>query len=340
VPSPIDFYSQSQDREALNNPEKWFVRNRWLKHARRRLDKVSKGFVKFFTLPGVEGFDVRLFKLYGLLKTTATGFDPESLAYCEEIAERYTRIGNLLANARRFNGSYESLVGVGISGFTARADQWFPFDVINLDFSGPGFNQPGRNTSRTAEALLKTFKLQKSKRSSFSLFITIPANPVWNDESGKRQLEQCLRTNLTDNQTREFTRAFNDRYPKVQQDPSPAYRAMPYHEFLLITVPKLVIKYGLDEWFVVVCEEKLTYIGEGHTTKMVSFCFECEYVGLPDGYGGQPQTLQLHQYSENVANILRTPNTDINRVLASHPKLRRKYVSIRDEARKCYGTKL
>lgn len=338
--SSVPPYSQSQDRESFNNPEKWFVRYRWLEYTLRRRKKISKDFIKFFTLPGVECFDIRLFKHYGLLKVTATGFE-DSVAYCEENRERYTRIGNLLPNARRSPDSYEDFVGVGIAGFTGRADRWFPFDVINLDFSGPGFDQPGRNTSRTAEAILKTFKLQKSKRYSFSFFITIPANPLWDSLSGKRQLQQCLETNLADSATQEFTNAFRRKYSRYQVRSSQAYATMNYHEFLLITVPKLVIKYGLDEWFVVSCEEKLTYVGEGHTTRMVSFCFECEYVGLPNGYGGRPQTAVLHEkYAKNVPNIIKKPYTDINQLFAAHPKLREKYNRIKTEGRNHYGTKL
>jgi hypothetical protein len=337
MPFSSPAYQHYQDREALNNPEKWYVRYLWLKYAEERRKKASKDFIKFLTLPGAECFDIRLFKQQGLLKTTATGFDPEHVAFCERDPERYARIGNLLPQARRFNGSYETLMGVGTSGFTRTADRWFPFDVINLDFSGPGFNQPGSSTSRTADAILKTFKLQKSKRSAFSLFITLAANPVWNDVTGKRQLEQCLKSNLTAGSHPEFAKEFITRYPKALAIGSPTYQNMQYHEFLLVTVPKLIIKYGSEEWFLVICQEKVAYIGEGHSTRMVTFCFECEFIGLPAGYGGNPRSRQLASgYETNTLNALKKQETDVNRLFSLDGGLKKTYCDIRDNARTLY----
>lgn len=339
MPLSSPAYQHDQDREALNNPEKWYIRYLWLKHAKERCNKVGRGFIKFFTLPGVECFDIRLFKREGLLKTTDTGFDPESVAFCESTPERYARIADLLPQVRRYPGSYEDLLGVGMPGFTERADRWFPFDVINLDFSGPGFNQPGRNTSKTADAIKKTFRLQKSKRSSFSIFITLPANPLRDDESGKRQLEQCLKTNLTGRRHPEFAKEFAIRFPATQRSGDPMYRILQYHEFLLIAVPKLVIKYGTEEWFLVTCQEKVTYRGEGHSTRMVSFCFQCEFIGLHDGYGSDPQGRKLaNGYETNILTALTTQETDVNRLFSSDAELKGNYCKIRDNARKLYDT--
>jgi hypothetical protein len=333
-------YSVQLDREAFNNPEKWYVRHIWRQIAERRAQKIPKDHIKLLTLPGVECFDIRLLNEYGLIKTTASGFDPDGLAFCEEVPERFTRISNLLPNARRFRGTYESLIGVGRASYTGTADRWFPFDVINLDFSGPGFKQPDRSTSKTAEALLKTFRLQKAKKGSFSFFLTLPADPYMNDVSGKSELEKCLRDNLHQNEN-DFSQLFYSKYPQIRGNSRPAYKTMHYSDFLLITVPKIIIKYGSTEWFRVECTKKMTYVGEGHTTRMVSFCFECEYIGLLEGYGKSPRMDELKKgYVQNVMKIMIEPNLDINTYLDSRKETRKELSRIRDEARELFGKRL
>jgi hypothetical protein len=331
-------YSHAADQESFNNPQKWFVRYRWLIHAKRRAKKNGRGTLKLLTLPGVECFDVRLLYDNNLLDVSPTGFK-NCVAYCEINYERFARIGNLLPNALRLHDSYENTIGVGRLGFSSRADRWFPFDIINLDFTGPGFRQPGKDASTTAEAILKTFRLQKIKRCSFSLFLTLPADPRNDTYQGKQELATCLNENLAAEQTQEFTQLFRSKYPLYNRNSPHPYDTINYHDFLLVTVPKIIIKFGIDEWFQVCCEEKMTYVGEGHQTRMVSFCFTCEYIGRPPGYGGTPRTEDMN-YPSDIARMIRKKVIDINQLFESNTQLYQKYSRIRDAARAVFGKKI
>lgn len=332
-------YSQTTDREFYNNPEKWYIRYRWLLHAKRRLRNTGKTHLKVFTLPGTECFDVRLFKENEIIEANSTGFNG-NLAFCEKEKERFAVIGNLLPNSNRFLGSYEDFVGWNSPNSSTKAAQWFPFDLINLDFTGPGFHQMRGDKSRVAQSILKTFQLQKYCGSSFSLFLTLSANPRHDDNNGKVQLQQCLDDNLASDSV--FRNKFLNKYNDYDETSHSAYTFLAYHDFLLVTVPKIIIKYGNQEWFTVVCEDKLTYVGEGHTTRMVSFCFDCKYVGLnPTGYGGTPQHVVLQtQYAKNTRDILNRPSKDVNQLFLVFPRLKNKYVHIKETSKNFYGEAL
>lgn len=314
----------SEDNRIYNTAEKWFMRAKWLDFALNRKKTNKKKFIRLLTLTSIKAYDINFLCEKGLIQTTATGYLPESIAFCERDPERFTRIRNNLPGARAYQGTFEEFVGAGSIGFTDRARKWFPFDVINLDFSGPMFRHKGRNTSIVVDAISKMFMMQGFTKQSFTLFLSLPAVKRWDDEVGKKQLSDCLNVNLTSKETTKFKEAFEQKYRSKGINR--------YYEFLLVTVPKIIIKYGQSQNFDVGCLGRYTYIGESATTKMVSFIFDCEYRGLPNGYGGEnPASILARVYPDRVLKIIEQDYVDINKIFEENPEIKKQYIAYKKE---------
>jgi len=313
----MNSYIGSEDDKVYNTSEKWFVREKWAHYALIRKDRNKREFIRLLTLTSIKAYDIIFLSKKGLIQTTDTGYSPESVAFCEKNPERYTRIYNCLPGARGYQGTFEEFVGAGNIGFTDRAKKWFPFDVINLDFSGPMFRHEDSNTSKVMDAILKMFMIQEFTKQSFTLFLSVPAVKKWDDETGRKQLSDCLSVNLTSQETTKFKEAFEQKYPSKQINS--------YYQFLLVTVPKIIIKYGQSKNFDVDCLDRFTYIGENAQTKMVSFIFDCEYKGLPNGYGGEnPASVLAKVYPDRVLKTITQNYIDINRVFEEQSEIKKK----------------
>lgn len=311
----MKFYIGLEDDRVYNTSEKWFVREQWVNFALKRRDKNKRKFIRLLTLTSIKTFDIILFSKNGLIQTTETGYSSESIAFCERDNEVFTRIYNNLPGARAYRGTFEEFVGAGSIEFSNPAKKWFPFDVINLDFSSPMFRQKERNTSKVMDAISKMFMFQDFTKQSFTLFLSLPAIEKGDDDAGKKQLSDCLNVNLTSEETIKFKEAFEQKYPFKQIDF--------YYQFLLVAVPKIIIKYGQSKNFDVDCLDEYTYIGENARTKMVSFIFDCEYKGLPNGYGGDnPASILARVYPDRVLKIITHNYIDINKMFKEQPAIK------------------
>jgi len=321
--TPEGYFVRSEEDEIYNTPEKWYVRDKWAKHALERKKKNHRDFIRLLTLTSTKCYDVKFFRDNELLLMTEVGYAPESVTFCEHNNERYVLIRNRLPGARDFFGDLEYFVGAGSPGFTSRAQRWFPYDVINLDFTKPGFRQKGKKTSIMMDTVSKIFMIQGFKKQSFTLFLTLPAIRKGNDMTGKRQLNECLNSNLGGKYSK-FEDNFLKKYPGGK---FPSYR-----EFLLVVVPKLIIRYGQGENFDIQCQEKYTYIGKGAKAVMITFIFECEYVGLSNGYGGEnPADILARIYPTRILEIIERGYEDINKKFTQDPCLKGKYSQLTDK---------
>lgn len=315
---PKEHFVRSEEDEIYNTPEKWYVRDKWAKYALKRKEKNKREFIRLLTLTSTKCYDVEFFRDNGLLQMTGTGYAPESVTFCECNHERYVLIRNKLPGARDFFGELEYFVGSGTPSFTVRAQKWFPYDVVNLDFTKPGFKHKGKKTSAMADTISKILIIQGFKKQSFSLFLTLPAIKSGNDVSGIKELNNCLTSNL-EGKYSEFEDNFFRKYPQAK---FPSYR-----EFLLVVVPKLIIRYGQSENFDVQCQERCTYIGKGAKAVMITFIFDCEYVGLPDGYGGaNPADILAEKYPKRILEIIKREYEDINKKFVQDKQLEEKYL--------------
>lgn len=256
---------EKDDERLFSTPQKWYVRKLWLKYCKARRDRSNQSFIRILTLTCTQIYEVKLLLDNHLLILTDSGaFDSRCLAFCELSNHRFALIQKALPGAKYFKGRFEDLVGAGRVGYSGKVDSWFPFDVVNLDINGSIL---GRD-SRVLDAIRKLFMIQKIRNKSFTLFLTICSVQEGDDEGSINELREFLRKNLDDN---EISSKFLEKYPNgtIQE----------YHEFQSTAIPKKIIEYGFSEGFDVVCSEKLTYVGEGLSTRMVSLVFECEYLG-------------------------------------------------------------
>ena len=311
-----DKYKRTEEDQIYNSPQKWFVREKWVQNAVNRKRTNGRDFIRFLTLTSTKIYDIEFFRENELIATTKTGYNPESITFCEYVPERYARIQNRLPGARAFLGSFEQFVGAGDLGQSNRASKWFPYDVINLDFTRPCFNQKGKKTSHAMDAIEKVFDLQKLKKQSFSFFLTLPALKSGDDSTGISKLNDCLSSNLR-NEYGELKDKILEKYPRKK---FPSYR-----EFLLFMVPKLIIRYGQNFTFDVICQERYTYIAEGAKAVMITFIFDCEYVGLPNGYGGEnPSDILAESYPLRIMDLLEKEFENINEKFERDVRLKEK----------------
>ena len=318
--TPHEPFLSSEEDQIYNSPEKWHVRTKWVHYASRRKERSGKNYINLLTLTSAKCYDIKLFQQEGLLLTTDTGYAPESVTFCECNSERYVLIRNSLPGAQDFGGKIEDFVAAGSAHLTPRAQRWFPYDVVNLDFTTPGFRQKGEKTSITMQTISKIFTIQRLKSHSFTLFVTLPAIEHGNDVTGKTELTNCLNNNL-DGSYPNFEKNFLQKYPE---------KAFPdYREFLLVIVPKLIIKYGQSENFDTKCLERCSYINEGARTVMVTLIFDCEFIGLNGGYGSKnPAEILAELYQPRILEILEHDFEDINARFAKEPELRQHYLDL------------
>lgn len=305
-------YMRRHDKDIFNTVNKAYIRKRWIEYSMGRKRKCSRDYLKVFTLSGVDCRDVRCFLENGLLKVGKTGFEEDTLTFCENITERYVLIKNALPGARSYKGDYKDFIGKRSIGFSSKADDFFPFDIINLDFTGPGFSHSNYGTSNTMNSIRKTLEAQKGKRQSFTLFLTLTAEKHLDNEQGIRALNRCISEN--NRSYVDFKDAYDSRFPEGD------YKS--YQDYIHLGVSKIIIKWGAENSFDVILKECLTYIGGGqNNNRMMCFIFDCEYVGLPNSYEGTPPPID-EIYLSRIITILENDLIDVDTLISSDSSLK------------------
>jgi hypothetical protein len=60
---------------------------------------------------------------------------------------------------------------------------------------------------------------------------------------------------------------------------------------------------------------------------MITFVFDCEYIGLPSGYGGaNPADILAKRYPKRILEILEREYEDINEKFTGDPQLEKRYL--------------
>lgn len=328
-----DYFSKRTDEEIFNTPQKRFIRREvWSHYATRRKDKGHLRFIRYLTFPAVGCYDVKILKELNLIDTIEIDGVTKyrSVGFCEKDVEKFALIQEKLPGARYYKGRYEELVGAYGEVIPDKAQKWFPFDVINLDFTSPLFSS---DRNRVTEAIKRTFEIQKLKYNSFTLFLTLPAREDGDITEGKEKLDENLRTNLRNSNLAEFRTKFLEKYPGINLE-NKIYQQMVYAEYLLISIPKMIISIGSGEMFLISCNERFSYIGDHYDgrrndTVMVKFVFECEYVGRRNGLTGQdPIYLLAREYPRRILDFFDQNPIDINRMFESNVELKTRYCDL------------
>jgi hypothetical protein len=227
-------------RRSYEDPKKHFVRvNGWIPAARARLRKNKRHTLRYFTLCGEKAIDVLHLKREKLVLHDGRGY-PE-LVFCEQDKSIYTSIDRLLRYYKRgFNCALEDIAS------QPQYDEVFPFDVINLDLTRSCFPKREPPTSSTMKTISRMIQLQKG--TDFDFFVTFRAERSAESTDAIDILLRNMERNLQSNPDlrKEFLSA-------AGVEPSALLR-QDYIKFILKTFPKLIIRYGHDNNYLVRCE--------------------------------------------------------------------------------------
>ncbi|MFA4934411.1 MAG: hypothetical protein WC568_01120 [Candidatus Methanoperedens sp.] len=329
-----DYFSRRTDEEIFNTPQKRFIRREvWSYYAIRRKDKGHLRFIRYLTFPAVGCYDVKILKELNLIDTIdidgVTKY--RSVGFCEKDDEKFALIQEKLPGARYYKGRYEELVGAYGEVIPDRVLKWFPFDVINLDFTSPLFSSEKKKVTK---AIKRTFEIQKIMYNSFTLFLTLPARGDGDLEDGKEKLNENLKNNLINLDMIEFRQKFLEEFPEMDINKK-IYNQMDYVDFLLISIPKMIVGMGTEDMFDVKCNERFSYIGDhydgkgGNKTLMVKFVFECEFVGRKDGVTGKnPIYFLSKEYPKNILSFFTQSPININQMFESKKEIKSQYCNL------------
>jgi len=243
--SPKDVKKAFEVRSSYEDPKKHFVRvNGWLPAARMRLKKNRRTHLRYFTLCGQRAIDVLHLRREGLLRHDGRGY-PE-LVFCEEDRNTYTQIDRLLRVYKRgFLCPLEKIAD------EPEFESVFPFDIINLDLTRSCFPKREPPTSSTIKSIARMIESQKGI--NFDLFITFRAESA----AENKEAIQILRRNMEQNFKR--NPELEDVFLKVTHAEPAQLVSQDYVSFIMKCFPKLIIRYGYDNDYLVHCDQEYKY---------------------------------------------------------------------------------
>lgn len=211
----------------------------WVPYAEKRLktirqkDKDYPG-LKYFTLCGGAAIDI--FQLYKAGLIVHNGLRFPGVTFCEVKEQSFIDAKNCLSKTLGFPERFEDAILKD-----AKFRKTFPYDVLNLDFTGVVF--PGKKPyPDTLIALEQIFELQAGR--AFTLFLTLRADQSRENPEAVKDLIGIVRDNLTQKGM------YESQFNKIVTT-SPEVLAEKEHlRFLLIAVPKLVLSYAIKDGYV------------------------------------------------------------------------------------------
>jgi hypothetical protein len=233
-----DSLKAREDRRRRNatsyrDVDKHFVRlDGWLP-AFEKYAKKKQGAVSYLTLCAKQAIDIRYFRSKGLLvHETEDGFYP-TVAFVEKDPEDYSIIAESLGSARlSLLGTLEDIVlrPLDFPEQHSALRKCFPFDVLNLDFTGNVIPANDAPYSTTTKLLSKLLELQRdSDASEWHLFLTFRARLTETNKEANKTLLAIIANNLENDAAKA---AYGDRLaPASLIDQA-------YAEFLRIGIAK------------------------------------------------------------------------------------------------------
>ncbi len=266
------------------DPVKHFVRRHgWVSAARDRLQKAreeGREYLKYFTLCAEKAIDVHLF---GIIENLVEydGRRYPGVVFCEYHTETYELIAATLGGTRGFLAEFESLVLDQDSQISKDFYLELPFDIYNLDFTSWCFPRGDPPFSRTWDAIVTLIQALGSLQyqQGFDMFLTFRAKRSEENKEAIRALKDNFREHRREHGW--FDEVFLASYG---YDLGPLLHR--YHEFLLLTLPKLLGRFGADAGFQVACTHRLYYPRpsvQNTQYHIVSFGLSFDWVGKDTG---------------------------------------------------------
>ena len=226
---------------------------------RRRNDGVDRP-LKYFTLPGPNASDIGLLAQTNILNRTSEGFPYVTI--CDE-----TSAEQVQANLGRFQGVSSLSFHKAVKWPKGELCPFFPFDVINLDFSGALITR-GSDRIKALKQIIGIRSIIRLQRGQgFLLLLTASAD----DELARDKLEEFLVNNL--NEEDEFKNVYLERFNVLNPEPfMEDYRAL-----VQVVLPKLIALLARDFGYKVFQHFIAKY--DRLTHKMICHSLEFEFLG-------------------------------------------------------------
>lgn len=312
---PQEVFDLSRD------PVKHYVRiHGWVNMARQRLTKLRNMGIqreyglRYFSLCGKDGIDIFLFKREELIQDDGRGFP--SVFYCELYYANFAEVKPMLGRTQGARRTFEDLVHQ--RWFKDRVKK-YPFDVVNLDFSGSCFPWQDHPFSRTLKAIYSLIALQKGY--AFDLFVTFKALRSAENEEAIQELVANMERNF------DQLNGVEERF-RVRFNVSPReLREGDYGQFLLATFPKIIFGFGSNQGFRVGCPQKFLYRRSPPSPKpayqIVKFLFSLEPVDVGQSFSVESRRLEVltRSYQEAILTDLGTTPIDVDREFQDNPQL-------------------
>ncbi len=191
--------------------------------------------MRLFTLCGEDALDVQLFANEGLITADARGYP--DVSWCEGSQETASVLRAKLGRVRRsYFGRLEDLAKGGTFA------KWFPFDMVNLDFTSRPFPRSQPPFNSTWDVVKSVLQEQSRNQTGFELFLTFNADRDPANEEAVHQLVNVVEDNFS---SREWAR---EAFLETADGASPAdLSCQEYDKFLLLALPKFLARLAADE---------------------------------------------------------------------------------------------
>src|SRR5229473_950133 len=213
--------------------------------------------VHYLTLCAKDAIDVRYFRIKGVLEYDAKQKAYPTVSFIEREAQDYAVIAESLGTAKLgINGDLEAILirPDENASNSAKLRKSFPYDIVNLDFTGEVVREGDPPYSQTIRAIEKIIELQHGANCpSWHMFLTFRACPETANHEADQELRFIIENNLQNAQARE---AYGNR-------PAPHdLIGARYEEFLRIGIVKFLASSASNRGYTCSLENSYVYSRE------------------------------------------------------------------------------
>jgi hypothetical protein len=241
-------------KSTYKDVKKHYVREAGWLPVFRRCARERHGEVRYLTLCGKDAIDVRYFRSKGVLPFDEGQRIYRTVTFIEKDAQDYAIIAETLGTTRLgIKGDLEEiLVNPEENADNSRKlRDSFPYDIINLDFTGEVVREDDPPYSQTIRAIERIIEFQNAANSQvWHMFLTFRACPQTSNHEADDELRGMMEENLQNDQARA---AYG-----VRPAPGELVRAQ-YAEFLRIGVAKFLASSASHRGYACTLEGSYTY---------------------------------------------------------------------------------
>jgi hypothetical protein len=220
----------------------------------RRYARERHGGVRYLTLCGKDAIDVRYFRSKGVLPFDKGQRIYGTVTFIEKDAQDYAIIAETLGTTRLgIRGDLEEILVKPEENAddSQRLRDSFPYDIINLDFTGEVVREDDPPYSQTIRAIERIIEFQNAANSQvWHMFLTFRACPQTSNHEADDELRGMMEENLQNAQARA---AYG-----VRPAPGELVRGQ-YTEFLRIGVAKFLAGSASHRGYACTLEGSYTY---------------------------------------------------------------------------------